>query len=523
MRTLDRMEQSDVLHRQIVETSLEGIWVIDAEGNTTFANRQMAEMLRTTPGDMLGKRLAEDFMDREGRAISERNLQQRREGIAEQLEFKLIRTDGTELWALISTNPLTDSEGKVTGSLSMVTDISDLRAARQDLERREAIHRGAVRCARGVPYETRVEPGERVGRYVFMDPAIEELTGVPHADFTPSKMKAVTEELRVTGEGAPGDFDDYCQEVVDGKRDRYTADLRIRTPQGETKWLSDCSVIVRDDATGEIVGCLGILQDVTARHRVEEERRALQAQVLESRRHEALSILAGGIAQDFNNLLLGILGNVELMVEDLPPDSDLRPMLDDVHIGAQRVADLTSQMLSYAGKSAFVAEPLSLPTMLENLRDALAPHLRNGKELVLDLDPGTPAVRGDHAQMRHVLFSLVMNGIEALAQSRGSVKVRTRSIHATRQTMNERAKGTEVPVGPCAVIEVIDTGMGMDDETRERVFDPFFSTKMSGRGLGLAATLGIVRRHRGCIGVTSAPGKGTTVRVLLPAERSPAV
>ncbi len=250
--------------------------------------------------------------------------------------------------------------------------------------------------------------------------------------------------------------------------------------------------------------------------RAEEERRKFEGKMLQIQKWESLGVLAGGLAHDFNNLLTGVLGNLEVAKLDLPSGSRVASFLEDAGKAARRLADLTERMQSFAGKGRVDKRPLSLS---EAVREAgsLA-EVTVGLEADLDfrLEDGLPPIRGDAAQVKQVVMNLVQNGVEALLEGGGKVTVSTGRIEADRDLLSAMHLSETLAEGLYVFLEVSDDGCGMDRETEARIFDPFFSTKFAGRGLGLAAVLGIVRSHGGAIGVRSHPGGGSTFRVFFP-------
>jgi len=259
------------------------------------------------------------------------------------------------------------------------------------------------------------------------------------------------------------------------------------------------------------------LHDVTERVKAEEERLALMAQIQHAQKLESLGILAGGIAHDFNNLLVGILGNADLALLELPSDSNASNQVCEISTIARRCAELTNQMLAYAGKGRFVVEEVDLRDLIPELKDLLRSSLSKKVTLELQLATELPVIKADPSQLHQVILNLVTNASEAIGEEAGQVVVR--AIPGSRDSL--QAAGTtlvdELPAGPCALLEVRDTGCGMTPETQARIFEPFFTTKFTGRGLGMAAVHGIVRAHKGRIDVQSEPGVGTTFRICFPA------
>jgi DNA-binding response OmpR family regulator len=245
------------------------------------------------------------------------------------------------------------------------------------------------------------------------------------------------------------------------------------------------------------------------------EQQSAERRLQQSRRLESLGLLAGGIAHEFNNLLVGILGNADLAALDIPDGSPAHGSLEQVSRLARRAAERTRQILAFTGKARLEIEELDLRTLVEQALASL--DLDTGEKVRLADGPPGPRLRGDRERLSEVLVSLAMNGVEALDAAAGhvSVAVAVREVRASEAIPAEG--GHEVPPGRFAVLEVCDDGTGMDEVTRSRMFDPFFSTKFTGRGLGLAAVLGIVRAHGGWISVRTAPAAGTVVSVFLPA------
>lgn len=262
---------------------------------------------------------------------------------------------------------------------------------------------------------------------------------------------------------------------------------------------------------------LFLARQITARRKAEEERTRLEARMRRFQKLESLGSLAGGIAHDFNNMLMAIQGNAELARQDLPQESPTRLALVEIETVTRRASQLSAQMLAYAGKGRKATEPLALSKTIHGMDAILRASVSRKATLRYGLEENLPLVAADPAQIRQVVLNLVVNASEALEEKEGTIRISTGSLPCDRQALSRGRTGEDLPEGLYAYLEVSDTGCGMDAAAEDRIFDPFFSTKFAGRGLGLPAVLGIVRAHRGTILVDSAPGRGTTVRVLLPA------
>ena len=274
------------------------------------------------------------------------------------------------------------------------------------------------------------------------------------------------------------------------------------------------------DANGNVIGTTGSGLDVTERKRAEEERRRLESQIQYAQKLESLGVLAGGVAHDFNNLLTSILGYSELALRAMPDDSPARELIRESINGVRRAAELTGQMLAYSGKGRFIVEPLDLSALIEETSRLLKLSISKKCVLELDLAPDLPMIEADSGQIRQVVMNLIINASEAMEERTGAIRLTTGSRRYLRAELDALFPRERLPEGVYVHVAVADNGCGMSAETLARIFDPFFTTKFNGRGLGLAAVLGIVRGHRGAIHARSVPGTGTTFRVLLPASNS---
>ena len=296
----------------------------------------------------------------------------------------------------------------------------------------------------------------------------------------------------------------------------FEQEYRLQHADGRARIVRDFTKVVRN-ADGVVTHFLGYLIDITDRRAAEAEHARIAEQVQHTQKLESLGVLAGGIAHDFNNLLVGVLGNASIALEELPPDSPARPLLEDMQLAAQRAAELTRQLLAYSGKGKFLVELIDLSALVREMTRLLTTVVSKKAHLAMELRDGLPALRADATQVRQVVMNLLTNASDALGDTPGTITVRTRRLQATRAWLAEAQVGADIPEGDYLVLEVSDTGSGMDVQAMPQLFDPFYSTKGVGRGLGLAAVLGIVRGHRGAVRITSTPGLGTTVTVLLPA------
>jgi PAS domain S-box-containing protein len=334
--------------------------------------------------------------------------------------------------------------------------------------------------------------------------------------------------------------------------------LRIQPRQGEPI-EAEFTYTTAHDFTGSPVGFRWIIRDVTEKERLARHVRALTAELEQkvvARTHdlhaaqrlsddllvreqvarhaaeaseaesrhvqklESIGVLAGGIAHDFNNLLHVVLGNADIALSHLPRTTPAREPLEEVVRATLRAADLTRQLLAYSGKGAFVIQHLDLSSEVREMATLLRTAISKQAVLAWELASDLPAVSADPTQVRQIVMNLITNASDALGEDGGTITLRT-GVAQAKDLKDDRfgerpGEGSEPVHGSYVYLEIADTGVGMIQDTLNRIFDPFFSTKFTGRGLGLAAVMGIVRAHNGLIRIRTEPGHGTSFRVLFP-------
>jgi signal transduction histidine kinase len=252
-----------------------------------------------------------------------------------------------------------------------------------------------------------------------------------------------------------------------------------------------------------------------------EERARQDERLRQSQKMESIGILAGGVAHDFNNLLTGVLGNASLALDYLPESSPVRRPIQDVVEASERAAHLTRQLLAYAGKGRFVVEEIDLSQQIRQIAALIHTSIPNAVQVQLNLADNLPCIEADASQLQQVVMNLIINGAEAIAEGQtGTVIVTTGVQEASEKYLRSMEFDPPMDPGRYVFMEVIDSGVGMDAEMQAHIFDPFFTTKFAGRGLGLAAVLGIIRGHAGALKIYSTPGRGTTFRVLFPVSKN---
>ncbi len=354
---------------------------------------------------------------------------------------------------------------------------------------------------------------DMAGRYLYASPAARRMLG-----YRPEEMMGVAVSAFLHPDDQ-GRFDEGNRLLVSGRVPVLTLLHRLRRKEGVFMEVETVSSPVVD-GRGAVRQVLRVTRDVTERKKVENR-------LFESQKLETIGLLAGGVAHEFNNLLLGINGAVEMLALLLAGNPEAQNYLSMIERSGARAVELTRQLLAYARKGKHAPKVVLLNHAVREDVPMLKAALPASVEFRLDLDDGVPPLLADIVQLKQVVMSLCLNAGEAMPEG-GVLSVRTRREADPAACPGEDAgtagngTGRQVrsgnPVsGPRAVLEISDTGCGMDADTLDRIFEPFFSTKFIGRGMGLAAVRGIVESHDGEILVRSEPGKGTTFRITFPA------
>ncbi|HEX2657152.1 MAG TPA: PAS domain S-box protein, partial [Polyangia bacterium] len=471
--------------------SFEGI-MVHVDGVIIDANQRLCEMLGYERAEVLGPNtLARCCAPEDLPGVLER-MRDRFEGA---YVITGVRKDGSRFRAELQSKQgrLGDRPVRVVA----VRDVTERERANAMLRESEARLRELAEVAFDVIAISRngiiLEMGGDPRKLWDQDPAV--MKGRPIMDFIAVGSRELTR--RMVTEERSGIFD---AEVlgVDGQP------IPVQAMGVNTTWRGE---------SARIAG----LRDLREQRRLETERADLIKQVERAQRMESLGVLAGGIAHDFNNLLVGVLGNAELLLDRVTDPGD-RQAVQAILAAGERAAALTAQMLAYAGKRDLARrEPVDLGKLCHELHALLDAALSKKAQVTFSIEPGS-VVMGDRATLTQVLMNLLTNASDALQDRPGTIQVLTRRI-VRPDARFDGALAAAPAAGDWILTEVCDSGVGMDQATMTRVFEPFFSTKATGHGLGLAACLGIVSAHGGAIVVESEPGKGTRFSMVLPATK----
>ncbi|MGQ9499737.1 MAG: PAS domain S-box protein [Dissulfurimicrobium sp.] len=398
----------------------------------------------------------------------------------------------------VSVSPLYDKNGTLIGVIHITHDLTILKKTQKDLDKSEKRYLDLVENAHDL-----IQSIAPDGSFLYVNRAWLETLGYTREEIAKLKLMDIV---------AP-ECQERCQDmfktVLSGGEAKHIETTFIA--KDGRRIILEGNANCQLDEHDRPIYTRGIFRDITDKKRLEE-------QVQHKKKIEAIGMLAGGIAHQFNNIMAGILGYTEICLTRLPTGSPLEDFLLKIEQGARYAAELTNKMLAYSGQAMFMPREIELAAFIREKIHIIRTILPQKAELRLDIQTEPILINADPTQMKDLVMNLVTNATEALNDANGVITIKAGMMYADKEYISHSFLAEESKEGAYAFIEVSDTGMGMDEETLARIFDPFFTTKFPGRGLGMAAVLGIVKGHNGMINVSSRPSQGTTVRVLLPVK-----
>ncbi|HJU83272.1 MAG TPA: PAS domain S-box protein [Holophagaceae bacterium] len=487
------LEAAEARYRKLVESLEEGVAIVDAEARYVFGNSACERIFGATREQLEGRTFHE-FLDPAFREKVEAERAARREGRSSTYEVLIRRMDGEARWIMIHSSPRLDAEGRFAGSFVTFNDTTERRRTLEALKESEERYRSVIEQSGDMIFLLALDTKQ----VVQSNPAFREALG--YAD--PEGSGIGLYDL------VAADRDSVDRNIEQVRTQGYlnVGRRKYRHADGSLRDVEVSAMNLR--ASGRPLMAV-VARDITEQLR--SERALQQAQKLES-----LGLLAGSVAHDFNNLLTAMMGNLNLAQLKAGKGSPAAPHLEDLEQTLLRAAELTRQMLAYSGRGQFVVKAVDLNQAVEEVCRMLSAALPKGASI--EFHPGEilAPVEADPAQLQQVLMNLVTNAAESLDGRPGTIHIATSAPSAAPERGLD-FQGQPLPAGDCVLLEVRDTGSGMDPEVLPRIFEPFFTTKASGRGLGLSAMLGILRGHKAGLQIESEPGKGSTFRIHFPA------
>ncbi len=424
-------------------------------------------------------------------------------GYSVDRELRLIRKDGFYRWLRGGLHNICDATGKPEFIQGFFIDITDQKMVEEAMRQSERRFRELYDYA-PVGYHELDTNGMIVRinqtELRLLGYRLDEMLGKPIWSFASDESFAKEMILNQLSGATMGE---QQQEVVFRRKDGSTIPIRMvdKIQYGDKK---------------NILGIRSIMEDISEKKRLEEERQQLDLHRQQVQKWKSLSVMAGNIAHDFNNILTGIMGYTNLAQKRVPADSPVSSFLSKIETEVLRASELSKQMLTYSGKGIFEIKMLNISRLVQEMSPLIQSSITKKAQLVLELEDEVPPIIGDGSQIRHAVMHLVSNASDALMEMSGKITIRTGHVQADKNFFKETYLQEDLPEGGYVFLCVEDEGTGMDSETMRRIFDPFFSTKNIGHGLGLAATLGVVRAHKGAIRVQSIPRKGSSISLFFP-------
>lgn len=474
-------------------------FIKDATGRYVYGNSAWSAQFGARTSDLLGStdydlwpRSTADLFRASDRKTLERNA-------PEHFVERALARDGTERWFKVNKFPLLEN-GKPPMVGAIVFDVSreyqTVEAQRMSTETLQVIIEASPLAIIMLDANFRVQ---------LWNPAAERLFGWSAAEVLGQPYPAVSDDQLESYRAILG-------RLLAGESIHGVEQVRQHKSGAEILILQSSAPL--RDATGRVTGIVALISDITEKRRLEKERLAFEARLQQAQKLESLGVLAGGIAHDFNNMITGMVGFIELAQQSTQP-SRAADYLEKARAVAQRTAEITQQLLAYAGKGKFAVRPIDLNAIVLDARDLLEISVqRKAGPVRLALAPDLPLIDADAAQITQVLLNLVLNAADA-SSTDGEIVVATGVAECTAEDLTRGYHDGSCQPGTYVFLEVSDHGTGIPPEILAHLFEPFYTTKFLGRGLGLPAVFGIVRGHHGLIRVASSP-QGTTMRVLFP-------
>ncbi len=509
-----RVQDSEQRYRTLVENAPIIIIRIDLEQRLVSINREGLTIINEENEEAAVGTPLMNFISQKDKATVQTHLERTYQGLDQECEIQTSETSRERTYSICMT-PLKDDNGDVSGVLIIGRDVSANRESQLALEKAERELSTVLSSIPDFVWSGEIDSNGEVN-YRYCSPVAETMTGYS----TEFLLGGPKNYLTIVYPDDRKQVVKRFEQFLANKETTLEQEYRIVRPDQSTRWVRDC-LDTQPLGNGNYT-IHGVVTDITARREAEETREALKTRLQQAQQFESLGVLAGGVAHDFNNLLVAIMGHTSLAKQELEenPQASVEN-LSQVESIAQRAAELCQQMVAYSGKKEVVIGSVDISDLIQEMALLLRSAISKKIQLRYQLEPDLPAIQIDRTQIRQVLMNLILNAKEAIGDENGTVTLSSKQVsHEDIEKLLPRFDGLEHSPKGYVVIEVSDTGCGMNETTLQRIFDPYYSTKFTGRGLGMAATYGIVSSHNGSITIDSEPNQGTTVSVLLPLSPS---
>jgi len=503
-----RLRENETWLSTILKSIGDGVIVTDDKGCVTFVNQVAEHLTGKRQVDVLGNTIEDVFQivhETTGETLENPiNSVLKNESVAGTDDHTLLVVKNRKLIPISeSATPIKDERGNIIGSVLIFHDITERKVAEEALRESEKRYRNLFEDSNDAIFIA-----TRKGELIIANRATLEMFGYTLDEMVHLSIQALFAH--------PKEWDRFRKEIEDNGSVRdYSVSMKKKNGEKRTCLLTSS---IRRSKEDEILGYHGIVRDITQQKRAEEEKESIQAQLLQAQKMEAVGILAGGIAHDFNNLLTIIQGNADIAMLKIDSSDRLFRDMKEIQDAASRAADLTNQLLLFSRKQTMRFCTLNFNKIIEETLKMLHRLIGEDIGIYTDLEQDLWTIRSDRGTMEQVIVNLAVNARDAMPNG-GRLTIKTENV-LIDDTMYQQMP--EVKIGKFIRVKISDEGTGMDPETIQHIFEPFFSTKEqgSGTGLGLSVVYGIVKQHEGWIHVASEINQGTTFEIYLPATTS---
>lgn len=490
----EQIQQDSKRLNLIFETSRAGLILLDLEGHIAYANRRMGEMFNMTQAELMGKPYTELVHESEfsiGKNSLERILACEVDTVSSERHYR--RRDGTDFWGHITAKHLLNEDGSLKALVTSITDISDIKEAVENLKTEKERLAVTLRSIGDGVITTDV-----AGNVVLLNAVAENLCGWTQEESSGKQLNSIFKLVSIHNKHP---LDNPVKEVLATRRIvEMASHCMLIARNGSERIIADSAAPILNES-GKLLGVVLVFRDVTEKTRVEDE-------LFKTRKLDSIGILAGGIAHDFNNYLTAILGNISLAQKQPTLDARAKTLLERAEVASNRARELTQQLLAFSKGGAPVRKLASIAQLLV---DSANFAVRGANvRCDFDIEEHLFPVEIDSGQISQVISNLVINANQAMPDG-GVIHISACNVGAIDHF------NLSHPCVDYVKILVRDEGIGISEEYLDRIFDPYFTTKQQGSGLGLASVYSIIKNHEGFIYVSSMVGVGTTFEINLPA------
>ncbi|RLB40072.1 MAG: hypothetical protein DRH12_10595 [Deltaproteobacteria bacterium] len=502
---IEKLTESEHRYRSVFESSATPTIIVEEDLTISMANTEFEKLSGYSKEEIEGSlTLGAFFEGGIARSILEQTEEERGQEDFLKREFGFLDKQGTRKDVIVKV-------GKITGAQRYVcslVDITSRKRVEKTLRKSEEKHRTIIQSIEEGYFET-----DLAGRFTYVNDSLCRILGKPRKELIGTSYRTF-----VTQETAEAIYQSFNRVYRTG-RPVKVAEYEFSREDGTKLFIGLSATLIRNQEE-KVIGFRGMLRDVTEREKAKEEKRRLEARLEQAKRMEAIGTLAGGVAHDLNNILSGVVSYPDLLLMQLPPDSPMRKPLKTIQETGEKAATIVQDLLTLARRGVAVTEVVNLNKIIKDYLSS--PEFEKLKayhpavEVITRLDKELLNLKGSPVHLSKTVMNLVSNGAEAMPDG-GTLTITTEN-----QYLEKPLPGSELEPGEYVVLRVTDTGIGMSEEEKERIFEPFYTKKVMGRsgtGLGMAVVWGTVQDHHGHIQIETAKGKGTTFTLYFPATR----